>query len=121
SGLATAGALAAGGAHVVCWDDSKEMRAAAEAAGFALAPPEAWRGLAALALSPGVPLTHPAPHPAVLRARALGAEVLGDVELFARERPSATVVAVTGTNGKSTTTALIGHLLDASGRRVQVG
>jgi len=121
SGLSTARALAAGGARVVCWDDDAGRREAAAAAGFALAAPEAWSGVVALALSPGVPLTHPAPHPAVLRARAIGADVLGDVELFARERPQATIVAVTGTNGKSTTTALIGHLLTACGRRAQVG
>jgi UDP-N-acetylmuramoylalanine--D-glutamate ligase len=121
SGLSTARALSAGGARVVCWDDDEARRAKAEAEGFAVAAPESWSELAALALSPGVPLTHPEPHPVVLRARALGAEVLGDVELFARERPSAVVAAVTGTNGKSTTTALIGHLLNACGRRAQVG
>ena len=121
SGLSTARALRAGGARVVCWDDEEAKRSAAAADGFALAAPDSWSGLAALALSPGVPLSHPAPHPAALRARALGAEVLGDVELFARERPNAIVVAVTGTNGKSTTTALIGHLLEACGRRAQVG
>jgi UDP-N-acetylmuramoylalanine--D-glutamate ligase len=79
-------------------------------------------------LSPGVPLTHPAPHPIVRRAAGMGAEIIGDIELFARTiRPvrdakgSAPVIAVTGTNGKSTTTALIGHILQASGFDAQVG
>jgi len=115
SGLASVRALVAGGARVLAWDDKPAQREAARALGAVPAPPDAegWRGAAALVLSPGVPLTHPAPHPAVLLARELGMDVLGDVELFARLHPAAPVVAVTGTNGKSTTTALIGHLLAA--------
>jgi UDP-N-acetylmuramoylalanine--D-glutamate ligase len=78
-------------------------------------------------LSPGAPLTHPAPHWTVLKAKAAGVEIVGDIELFARavatapehRRPS--VVAITGTNGKSTTTALIGHVLSEAGRDVRVG
>src|SRR5690606_29028747 len=84
-----------------------------------------WRNFSALVLSPGVPLTHPVPHWTVRKAEAAGIEIIGDIELFCRERrrhvPDAPFVAITGTNGKSTTTALIAHLLAAAGRDVQLG
>ncbi len=76
-------------------------------------------------LSPGVPLTHPEPHWTVQKARAAGVEIIGDIELLFRERaahcPAAPVIAITGTNGKSTTTALIAHILKSSGRDTQMG
>ncbi|WP_374441571.1 UDP-N-acetylmuramoyl-L-alanine--D-glutamate ligase [Stella sp.] len=117
SGLAAARALIAGGAEVGVWDDGPAGRAAAAAAGLALADPAAedWSRVAALVMSPGVPLTHPAPHPAVLAARAAGVPVTGDIQLFRRACPEARICAVTGTNGKSTTTALIGHILTSAG------
>ena len=128
SGLAAVKALRAGGARAVCWDDKPAAREQALALGgevMALSD-MSWDGIDALVLSPGIPLTHPAPHPAVLAAQAAGVEVIGDTELFFRElaqfgpgRPK--VVAVTGTNGKSTTTALIGHLLSRAGYDVDVG
>ena len=79
--------------------------------------------LDALVLSPGVPLTHPEPHWTVLKARHAGIEVIGDTEIFAREAKAAgaRIVAITGTNGKSTTTALIGHVLTQAGLDVDVG
>ena len=84
-----------------------------------------WSGIAALILTPGVPLTHPEPHWSAKLATASGVEIIGDVELFCRERralaPDAPFVAITGTNGKSTTTALIAHLLRHAGRDVQMG
>ena len=129
TGIAAAKALAAGGAHVLAWDENEDTRAAAEKAGIALEDlgRRDWGDIAALALSPGVPLTHPSPHRMVEFARTVGAEVIGDMELFARtintlpeaERPS--VVGITGTNGKSTTTALVGHILKKAGRDVHVG
>ena len=80
---------------------------------------------AALILTPGAPLTHPAPHWSVLAARQAGVEVIGDIELFCRERqrhaPDAPFVAITGTNGKSTTTALIAHLMRVAGYDTQMG
>ena len=80
---------------------------------------------AALILTPGAPLTHPAPHWSVLMARQAGVEVIGDIELFCRERrrhaPDAPFVAITGTNGKSTTTALIAHLMKVAGYDTQMG
>lgn len=127
SGLATAHALVAGGAEVVSWDDGEKGRDKAQAEGLAVADLAAadWSRFDALILSPGVPLTHPAPHWTVEKARAAGVEVIGDVELFCRERaaaaPAAPFVAITGTNGKSTTTALIAHLLREAGRDVQLG
>jgi UDP-N-acetylmuramoylalanine--D-glutamate ligase len=130
SGVSAVRALSAGGAHVVAWDDAAERRDSAAQSGAQLIPSADWdwADIAALILSPGVPLTHPAPHPVVAAARAAGVEIIGDVELFAREiRPEAggagraPVIAITGTNGKSTITALIGHILNACGYDAQVG
>lgn len=127
SGRATAAALAAGGAEVAAWDDKYEMVAGADAAGIDIIDLHnaAWNEFSCLILAPGVPLTHPEPHWTVHKARDAGVEVVGDIELFCRERrrhaPDAPFVAITGTNGKSTTTALIAHLLQSTGRDVQLG
>ena len=129
SGLAAARALAAGGARVAAWDEKESARAAARAEGFELVDLAAadWTDFAALVLTPGVPLYFPAPHWTVRMAQAAGVEVIGDIELFARAVADAPdhkhpkVVAITGTNGKSTTTALIGHMLRQVGRDTHVG
>lgn len=123
SGLAAAHALLAGGARVDAWDDDPARREAAKSAGVPLCDHATldWRDCAALVLSPGVPLTHPAPHWVVDLAREAGCEVIGDVELFAREGLPNPVAAITGTNGKSTTTALTGFLIEACGREVAIG
>ncbi len=123
SGLSTARALRAGGADVVAWDDAAARREAARAAGITLADPAGldWREIAALVPSPGVPLHAPTPHAAVLAARAAGCEVIGDMELFARAKLPARIAAVTGTNGKSTTTALLAYVLRACGRAAVEG
>lgn len=128
SGLATAQALLAGGARVTAWDDGPGARDAAAAAGVTVADlreEAAWSDVSALVLAPGVPLTHPVPHWTVPLARAAGVPIIGDIELFCRERalraPDAPFIAVTGTNGKSTTTALVAHLLRAAGWIVQMG
>lgn len=129
TGLAAARALIAGGAHVAAWDESPSVRSVAAAEGLELLDLSTadWSGFAALILSPGVPLTHPTPHWTVDMARAAGVEIVGDIELFARavamapEHKRPRVVAITGTNGKSTTTALLGHVLEAAGRDVRVG
>jgi UDP-N-acetylmuramoylalanine--D-glutamate ligase len=129
TGLAAARALVAGGAQVALWDDKPASRELAVAEGFALTDLNTadWSDFAALMLSPGVPLTHPAPHWTVEKARASGVEILGDVELFARtvnaapEHKRPKIVAITGTNGKSTTTALIGHICASAGRDTRIG
>lgn len=127
SGNATAHALIAGAARVSAWDDSEAGRAGAQEAGIPLVDlfREDWARFAALVLAPGVPLTHPEPHWTVQKAETAGVEVIGDIELFCRERaaicPAAPFIAITGTNGKSTTTALIAHILKEAGRDVQLG
>ncbi len=122
SGRAAVRALKAGGAYVVAWDDSAERRAQAEADGARIADlTKSMHGASALVLSPGVPLTHPAPHPVVVQAQKDGAAVIGDIELFFRRKPQARVVGITGTNGKSTTTALIAFLLEACGVPAALG
>ncbi|MBV8922428.1 UDP-N-acetylmuramoyl-L-alanine--D-glutamate ligase [Bradyrhizobium sp.] len=127
SGLASCHALRAGGAEVVAGDDGADRLAEAEKAGFRTADLRdvSWTNFAALVLAPGVPLTHPAPHWSVRMAREAGVEVIGDIELFCRERrrhaPDAPFVAITGTNGKSTTTALIAHLMRVAGYDTQMG
>lgn len=127
SGRACAHALVAGGADVVCWDDGDHGRDAARSEGLSVADlGEAdWSGFVALVLSPGVPLTHPEPHWTVAASKAAGVPVIGDFELFFRERaarfPDAPVIAITGTNGKSTTTVLTAHLIASLGFDVQMG
>jgi UDP-N-acetylmuramoylalanine--D-glutamate ligase len=127
SGLVTAQALVAGGADVTVWDDAPAARQQAEALGLTvrdLAGAE-WRSYSLLVLAPGVPLTHPEPHWIVKLARDAGTPIIGDIELFARERravaPACPFIAITGTNGKSTTTALVAHLLRSAGRDVELG
>ena len=123
SGLMAARALGEGGAVVAAWDDDADRRAAAKSAGVTLVDPRTadWGAIDGLVLSPGVPLTHPKPHDVVLKATEAGCAILGDIELLAESRPDATFVGCTGTNGKSTTTSLIGHILGAAGRRVEIG
>jgi UDP-N-acetylmuramoylalanine--D-glutamate ligase len=127
SGLLAARALSEGGADVVAFDDNDKMIAAAQAASLKIEDLHEldWSKIAALVLAPGVPLTHPEPHWSVNLARKAGVEVIGDIELFCRERrrnaPDAPFVAITGTNGKSTTTALIAHLMKVAGYDTQMG
>jgi UDP-N-acetylmuramoylalanine--D-glutamate ligase len=127
SGIATARALIEGGADVLAWDDNPGSVAKAEAEGIATGDLRSadWARFASFVLSPGVPLTHPKPHWTVELARGAGVEIIGDVELFCRERiaraPEAPFIAITGTNGKSTTTALTAHILKSAGRDTQMG
>jgi UDP-N-acetylmuramoylalanine--D-glutamate ligase len=127
SGLASAQALIAGGAAVIAFDDDERSLAKAQAAGIPVADLRKadWSQIAALVLAPGVPLTHPAPHWVVKAAQQAGVEVIGDIELFCRQRrraaPGSPFVAVTGTNGKSTTTALVAHLAASAGLDAQLG
>jgi UDP-N-acetylmuramoylalanine--D-glutamate ligase len=132
SGLATAAALLAGGAEPLLWDDSPEARAKAEAEGFTLTDltrHASFDGVAALITSPGIPHLYPAPHPVIARAMEAGVPVDNDIGLFFQSyaRPewdnfeqTPKVIAVTGSNGKSTTTALIHHILAEAGRPTQM-
>ncbi len=133
SGLATARALAAGGAIPLLWDDSPEAREKAESDGHSLTDlsrANALEGVATLITSPGIPHLYPAPHPLIARAMAAGIPVDNDIGLFFRSFATAAwddfetaprVIAVTGSNGKSTTTALIHHILQVAGRPTQMG
>jgi UDP-N-acetylmuramoylalanine--D-glutamate ligase len=132
SGLATARALAAGEAIPCLWDDSPEARAKAEAEGFALTDltrADAWTGIAALIVSPGIPHLYPEPNRIILRALEAGIPVDNDIGLFFRSWAmpdwdamdrTPKVVAITGSNGKSTTTALVHHILKDAGRPTQM-
>lgn len=136
SGLSTARALKAGGAEPLCWDDNEAARAAASAEGFSVADLSREREAASvvrLIVSPGIPHLYPEPHKAVAQAQAAGVPVDNDIGLFFQsllavdpegfddDEPSPRVIAVTGSNGKSTTTALIHHILKAAGRNAQMG
>jgi UDP-N-acetylmuramoylalanine--D-glutamate ligase len=125
SGLATVRAARAGGAaRVFAWDDKQAARDAAATLGADIVEPEGWpwADVDRLILSPGVPLTHPQPHPVVRLANGAGVRIACDIELFWCEVESrARFVAITGTNGKSTTTALIGHVLASAGIPAQAG
>jgi len=127
SGLASIRALKAGGARVYAWDQREAANTSAQSEGATVGSFRTWpwEKLKALVLSPGIPLTHPAPHEVVRAARDAGVEVIGDMELLARELPNMAkrppVIAITGTNGKSTTTALIGHILSSCGYAAEVG
>ncbi len=127
SGRISAEALIAGGADVVVWDDHRRARDKAAAMGLKLEDLVIGElsGFDSLVLAPGVPLTHPTPHWIVVKARQAGVEIIGDIELFCRERaktaPKSLFVAITGTNGKSTTTALVAHLYRCFGYEAEVG
>jgi UDP-N-acetylmuramoylalanine--D-glutamate ligase len=121
SGLATVRSLLASGAAVTAWDQKEEARAQVPAAGagedLVLADPLAidLSGYDGIVVSPGIPLNR---HPIAEKARQAGVPVIGDIELFALARPSLPphkVVGITGTNGKSTTTALLHHILKSAG------
>ncbi|MDQ3246216.1 MAG: UDP-N-acetylmuramoyl-L-alanine--D-glutamate ligase [Pseudomonadota bacterium] len=122
SGLATVEALLASGARVTAWDGKEEARDAAPA-GASVADLDSadLSGFDSLVVTPGLPLNR---HPIAERARAAGVEIIGDIELFARARPELPphkVVGITGTNGKSTTTALVHHILNTAGVPATMG
>jgi UDP-N-acetylmuramoylalanine--D-glutamate ligase len=118
SGLVAARALAASGTEVWAWDDDEMKRKALSTTDLYRCD---WSRPSALVLSPGIPQCYPAPHPIAAKATAANVPIIGEVELLFRAQPKATFVGITGTNGKSTTTALIGHLLRRAGKRAEVG
>ena len=126
SGRVAARALMASGAEVAAWDDSAQARAAAEEDEIPIVDLtqwsiDQWRAQSTLLLSPGLPHKHPKPHPVAAMAQAAGVEIICDIELLARAQRDARYIGITGTNGKSTTTALVGHILQTSGREAEVG
>ncbi|MBK1696498.1 UDP-N-acetylmuramoyl-L-alanine--D-glutamate ligase [Rhodovibrio salinarum] len=123
SGLQAAKALQRSDAEVWAWDDNASTRARAEAEGVNLKNLYEidWREPVTLVLSPGIPDRLPQPHPLAAKAHAAGCEIVSDIELLGRAVPDASYIGITGTNGKSTTTALIGHVLNTSGKDAQVG
>ncbi len=132
SGLSAARALQAGGADVLCWDDSEDARARAESTGHYiedLSKTAAWSGVARLIVSPGIPHLYPQPNSIVELAMKTGVPIDNDIGLFFRSfgmegwdhfAAIPKVVAVTGSNGKSTVSALIHHCLEAAGRPSQL-
>lgn len=125
AGEATVDALLAAGAKVVAWDDSSDSRSklATRLGEGVLQPVDGWDwpSIAVLVLGPGVPLTHPAPHAVVVAAQKAGCPIIGDIELLCEGELQARKIAITGTNGKSTTTTLIHHLLASAGVKAEVG
>ena len=123
SGLAAAKALAGSGAVLLAWDDDEARREVAERDGVWLTDLHAcdWGEVRTLVLSPGIPHRFPAPHPIAKAAMEAGCEIVSDIELLGRAQRRARTIGITGTNGKSTTTALIGHILQAAGKTIEVG
>jgi len=129
TGITAALSLKAGGATVLAWDDNEKTVNCAEEQGVPVADLSKadWSEIDELVLSPGVPDHLPKPHWTAVKAKAASVPIICDIEIFAREvmarapenRPK--IIAVTGTNGKSTTTTLIGHVLSACGRDAQIG
>jgi len=123
SGTASARALAAAGARVLAWDDQEEGRAHAEELGVTVwdLGSADWSKIDLLVWSPGIPHIHPEPHPVAEAARAAGVTLVCDIELLCVANPAPRAVAITGTNGKSTTTTLTGHVLAGLGAPLAVG
>ena len=123
TGLSACRALSAGGGRVWAWDDDFERRKAASGLGVSIVDLNLcnWERVESLVLSPGIPLRHPRPHRLVKRARAACVRIIGDMELLAENQPERRIVGITGTNGKSTTSALIAHILDHAGIGTQLG
>jgi UDP-N-acetylmuramoylalanine--D-glutamate ligase len=123
SGMATVEALRASGVDVAAWDDSAAGREAAQARAVPLVDLNTadLGEMQFLVQAPGIPLTFPEPHPVTKRAKTAGCEIIGDIELLYRAEPEARYIGITGTNGKSTTTSLIGHILAEAGLPIAVG
>ena len=122
SGLTTARALAASGVNVLAWDDSAPQRDKAKEEAISIQDLYSYdfANIDALVLAPGVPFKHIL-HPIAQKARVANRPIIGDIELLIEACPTARFIGVTGTNGKSTTTALIGHMLTRAGIENQIG
>ena len=132
SGLSAARALAAGGAVPVCWDDNPAARAAAQAEGFDcadLSKAGVFDDITRLIVSPGIPHLYPAPNPVIVAAQDAAVPVDNDIGLFFQSFATLAwdnfdvvpkIIAITGSNGKSTTSALVHHILKHAGRPTQL-
>ena len=132
SGLSAARALAAGGAVPVCWDDTPAARAAAQAEGFDcadLSKAGVFDDITRLIVSPGIPHLYPAPNPVIVAAQDAAVPVDNDIGLFFQSFATLAwdnfdvvpkIIAITGSNGKSTTSALVHHILKHAGRPTQL-
>ena len=124
TGLAAVHTLNHYGLKPLGWDDNAaSCEQAAAVSDITITPPDEidWAQLDALVVSPGVPYKYPKPHPVIAQARAKNIPILGDIDLFMNLIPHNPVIGITGTNGKSTTTALVHHLLTSSGKTAHIG
>ncbi len=123
TGKAAARAIQAGGGRVHVWDDNSALRTEARNLDLQVTDPFLldWKSVSALVISPGIPHTFPEPHPVALKAKNAGVPLISDVDLLGRTQTAAKYIGITGTNGKSTTTALIGHILKSARQDVEVG
>ncbi|MEM9684151.1 MAG: UDP-N-acetylmuramoyl-L-alanine--D-glutamate ligase, partial [Pseudomonadota bacterium] len=123
SGLAAARALHKGGVRVLAWDDSPARRTTAAAEGIPVSDlaEASWSEIDCLVLSPGIPHRFPKPNPVAARAQESGCPIVSDIQLLSQAVPDTRFIGISGTNGKSTTTSLIGHLLLNAGRRAEIG
>ncbi|MEM9441460.1 MAG: UDP-N-acetylmuramoyl-L-alanine--D-glutamate ligase [Pseudomonadota bacterium] len=123
TGLSVCRALVGGGARVWAWDDHADRRKEASGLGVSIVDLNLcnWDRVESLVLSPGIPLRHPRPHRLVKRARKAGVRIIGDMDLLAENQPERRIIGITGTNGKSTTSALIAHILGHAGIGTQLG
>ena len=123
TGLSACRSVVAGGGRVWAWDDNLERRRSASKQGIPIVNLDLcnWERVESLVLSPGIPLKHPRPHRLVRHAKAAGVPVIGDMELLAENQPERRIIGVTGTNGKSTTSALIAHVLQNASIGTQLG
>ncbi|MGH1478485.1 MAG: UDP-N-acetylmuramoyl-L-alanine--D-glutamate ligase [Geminicoccales bacterium] len=123
TGLSACRSVSAGGGRVWAWDDNLERRKQACKQGIPIVNLDLcnWDRVKSLVLSPGIPLKHPRPHRLLKHAKAAGVPIIGDMELLAENQPERRIVGITGTNGKSTTSALIAHVLQHAAIGTQLG
>jgi UDP-N-acetylmuramoylalanine--D-glutamate ligase len=116
TGLSVFNALENIASEILCFDDNPKNFADIPQANIVNLDDTRWQNLDFIVLSPGIPLTYPAPHPIVSMAREYKIEILCDIDLLYEEYPDAIYIGITGTNGKSTTCALLHHILEDSGK-----
>ncbi len=123
TGMAVARELKIRGVHVIAWDDKEELRKEAMSLNVSIQDLRTvdFSNVELLVISPGIPHTYPAPHPVAKLAKEHGVRIISDIELFVSSYKDAKYIGITGTNGKSTTTALIYHILKENGITCAIG